>query len=223
MASDIHTTRRSVASRIKKQLSEYGLELVECGSKNNDLTQPISPETGYWSESSFNSKPSRLIVHVNLSDDGISADIPEANLNRTFAYANTGNHRSVGGLLVRTVPVFAVESAPAGGEGTRTFHPYPDWEWVLYYIFSSKLRSGTSGEVFKLLDPQEGTFHYKEEVQPYVQCGLVGLLPSSETFSIPGENIQVTYEEVTTALAALFKSNVSLPTFDHEPERQVNA
>jgi len=224
MPTDIHSIRRNVASRIKGKLSEYGLELVECGSKNKELTQPISSENGYWSESSFNSKPSRLIVHINITQNTPHAELPEANHNRTFAYANTGEHRSVGGLIVRVVPVFVVEASDQSN-ATRSYNPHPEWEWALWFVFSPKLRSGTSGEVFNHLDPSTGTFQYKSGTQEYVASGLVALLPDDELFTTPDGANRITYKQATDALASLIHTSntMRLAEIIDQPEVAPNA
>ncbi|QDT62376.1 hypothetical protein SV7mr_49240 [Stieleria bergensis] len=200
MPSDRHTRRRDIASRLNKMLSEYGLENAVSGGKFDDLRQTINSETGFWSHSSMNSKPSRLLVHLETTSNGVSAVIPEENSNGNFSYANTA-HRSVGGLCVRIAPVIHL--------GYRRFEYFEEWEWLLWFIFPSALKNGSSGQVFDGLNPRTGEFNYLGEVQPYIEAGLVAIGEFDRPFTHDSatEKIEISYDQATAAIQELIQVN----------------
>ncbi|WP_144059843.1 hypothetical protein [Rhodopirellula sallentina] len=194
-----HDARRNVVSMIKSTISAYGLEVAASGGKFEDLRQSVDPSTGYWSDSSYNSKPSRLLVHLHHEDDKIVASIPDANSGRTFSYANAQGNRSVGCIVVRLMVILA---GPNGD-----FKLIDDWEWLLWYCFLPALPSGTSGEVFNNFFPSRGTFNYQGQPCSYISAGLVGLSPSEELREFPnGEKIS--YAVATESLSEFIRVNV---------------
>lgn len=201
--NDLHSTRRSITSRINKLLSDYGLENAVSGGKYDDLRQQVDTTTGYWEGRSVPSKPSRLIVHLSQIGNSVMAMMPSDNDNGNFAYANTAK-RSVGGLSVRILPVIKL--------GDAEFKPYSEWEWLLWYCFWPKLAHGSSGQVFDGFDPANGKFTYMGHEQPYVAAGLVTLNDPQDVFVDQQHNLQISYREATEAIRQLIKMAPTFPT-----------
>ena len=198
--------RRSLTSRMNLTLSKFGLENSVSGGKFDDLRQPVSPNTWYWSGSSPSSKPSRLIVHLSVSDNSVVASIPSQNTNGSFAYANTAR-RPVGGIVVRILPVLRVMGGPS--------YAYTNWEWLLWYCFWPKLAHGSSGQVFDGFKPAEGTFTYLGKKQPYIAAGLVTLHLPGDPARPPYVGPPLLYKQATYAIQQLIQ--VDLPPLETTP------
>jgi hypothetical protein len=195
--------RKVITSRIGLVLSKPGLELAECGGKYDDLRQEVSNQTGFWADKSYDTKPSRLIVHLDITGKEMVARMPDpAEWHGNFAYANTAGHRKVGGLIVRVLPVFKL------GEGN--YEPYPSWEWLLWYCFWPKLAVGHSGTLFSHFNAANGTFTYNSEPQSYIAAGLVTLNLAADEYI--GPNGIVTYNAATEAISKLVHVAPTVPT-----------
>jgi hypothetical protein len=202
MATD-HAARRSITSRINKILSDYGVENAVSGGKFDDLRQDINAATGYWEKSSVTSKPSRLILHLIFETGKVTAVSPIDNTNGNFAYANTAN-RPVGGLSVRILPVIKLAE--------QEFKQIQDWEWLLWFCFSPRLKRGSSGQLFDGFNPSDGSFTYMGQRQPYIASGLVTLVDGSEVFVEEKHSIRFTYSQATEAIRKLIRSTPDFVT-----------
>ena len=202
MPIDHYSARRNITSRITKILSDYGLENAVSGGKYEPLRQKVSTTTGYWEGRSVPSKPSRLLVHLSMVDNVVTATMPRDNDNGNFAYANTAK-RPVGGLSIRVLPVIKLDD--------EEFRPYPEWEWLLWYCFWPKLNHGSSGQVFDGFDPANGTFTYMGHVQPYIAAGLVTLNDPEDMFVDQPHRLQISYQEATTSITQSIRVAPALP------------
>jgi MoxR-like ATPase len=173
-------------------LSSYGLEMIVVGIYD-DLRQGISQQTGNWDDPSYFSKPSRLIVHLEHKDGNWSASTPATAGN--FAYGNTAAHRSIGCIFIRVIP--------AVKKSDTEFTIHDKWEWILWYAFWPKLRSGSSGEAFSGFDPVHGTFSYNDGNQRYIAAGLVTLNQPDDALDVGGGLPQLTYQQATDAVRTL--------------------
>ena len=209
-----HDLRRSLTSQVSVKISPFGIESAVSGGKFNPLQQGVDGATGYWAETQFEVKPSRLLIHIEPAGVAVTASMPPKNMNGNFAYANTAR-RTVAGLFVRVTPVMKL--------GAAKYTAHADWEWLLWYIFWPALKQGTSAQLFDKFNPAAGTLGYMGETPPYIAAGLVTLVEPDETFSFGGAGPTITYRQATDAIQTLIQVNVPPAPAPVEPAAPTTA
>ena len=195
------TARNEIGAGLKKVLSEYDLELRQCGSKKKTLAtcKPVDERTGFWQNpTDATNKPLRWFVHFEIVDDTVVARVPEQHGSRRIAFANTAQGTS-GAVTTRIVPVMRV--------GDEHFAFYETWEWLLLHCFLPALQAGSSGQLFEHFDETDGRLEYMGENQPYIAAALISLNEDDDLFVAPELSRPIKYSEATAALGKLL--NVS--------------
>lgn len=191
--------RAAIASEIKNALSNYGLELRQCGSKKKRIEDcyEVDETTGFWANpAEATNKPLRWLLHLSLDGDQVVATLPEQNGNKRFAFANTAQGTS-GAVTTRIVPV--IRTAP----GKYVF--YETWEWMLLHCFYPALERGSSGQLFEDLDPTTGVLTYKGKRQGYIAAALITLNEEDHVFMSPDLPRPIRYSEATDAIGRLIQ------------------
>lgn len=189
--------RNEIGAEIKKVLSEYDLELRQCGSKKKSLEtcKPVSEKTGFWEvPTDATNKPLRWLIHLELENDKLVARVPEEHGSRRIAFANTAQGTS-GAVTTRIVPVIKT--------GEEKFAFYEIWEWMLLHCFLPALPVGSSGQLFEEFDETTGRLVYMGHDQPYIAAGLIALNEDEDLFVAPELPRPLKYSEATEAIAAL--------------------
>lgn len=198
--------RTKIGAALKKVLSEYDLELRQCGSKKKTLEtcKPVNEETGFWQNpADATNKPLRWIVHFVLEGDTLVARVPEEHGSRRIAFANTAQGTS-GAVTTRIVPAIKI--------GDQKFAFYETWEWMLLHCFLPALPVGSSGQLFDDFDETTGRLMYMGHVQPYIAVALIALNEDDDLFVAPELSRPIKYAEATEALRALINvSPTALP------------
>ncbi len=180
-------------------LVDRGLQLNQPGRdlKKLDEKRGIDPTVGFWINTSFvTNKPSRWLLHIDVTGDQLTAHVPAYNRAGAIGYANTKGGDS-GALAVRILPVLKL--------GDDEFQTVERWEWLLLLCFPAGLEPGSSGEVFDNFAPDTGQLSYLKREQPYIFAALLCLNSPDEKLSIEVEgNLKsISYREVTDALQQL--------------------
>ena len=191
------TARNEIGAGLKKVLSEYDLELRQCGSKKKSLEacKPVDESTGYWlNPADATNKPLRWIVHFDVVDDTVLARVPEEHGSRRIAFANTAQGTS-GAVTTRIVPAIRT--------GDEKFVFYETWEWLLLHCFLPALPAGSSGQLFDEFDENTGRLVYMGEEQAYIAAALIALNEEDDPFISPELSRPLKYSEATAALRTL--------------------
>ena len=189
--------RNEIGAGLKKVLSEYDLELRQCGSKKKTLEscKPVDERTGFWQNpADATNKPLRWIVHFEVVDDTLVARLPEAHGSRRIAFANTAQGTS-GAVTTRIVPAIRT--------GEEQFVFYETWEWLLLHCFLPALQAGSSGQLFEEFDETTGRLIYMGQDQPYIAAALIALNEDEDLFVAPELSRPLKYSEATVALCGL--------------------
>ena len=189
--------RSQIGAALKNVLSEYDLELRQCGSKKKALATcaAVDETTGFWeSPTASTNKPLRWFLHLALEEDRVVARVPEAHGSRRIAFANTAQGTS-GAVTTRIVPAIKV------AEDRFVF--YETWEWLLLHCFLPALEAGSSGQLFDEFDEVTGRLMYKGWDQEYIGAYLIALQDEDNEFVSPELPRPMKYTEATEAIAAL--------------------
>ena len=189
--------RSQLGAALKNVLSEYDLELGQCGSKKKTLATcaAVDETTGFWeSPTASTNKPLRWFLHLALEDDGLVARVPDAHGARRIAFANTAKGKS-GAVTTRIVPAIRL------AEDKFVF--YETWEWLLLHCFLPALEPGSSGQLFDEFDEATGKLTYKGREQDYIAAALIALQDDDNEFVAPELPRAIKYAEATEAIAAL--------------------
>lgn len=201
--------RNEIGAGLKKVLSEYDLELRQCGSKKKTLEscKPVSEKTGFWEvPTDATNKPLRWFLHLEIEKGKLIARVPEEHGSRRIAFANTAQGTS-GAVTTRIVPAIKVAD--------EKFVFYETWEWMLLHCFLPALPVGSSGQLFDEFDETTGRLVYMGHEQLYIAAALITLNEDEDLFVAPELPRPLKYAEATEAIAALI--NV-VPTAMHPPE-----
>src|SRR5262249_16904242 len=199
-------TRREIGAGLKQILTQYHLELQQCGSKKKALEncKPVDNKSGFWSDpADATNKPLRWILHLTLVDNKIVASIPNEHGARRIAFANTAQGTS-GAVTTRIVPAIKVAD--------NKFVFYEVWEWLLLHCFLPALPKGTSGQLFDEFDEKTGKLTYMGHEQSYVAAALIALNEQEDLFVAPELPRPIAYSEATSAIASLIRVSPSTPS-----------
>ena len=194
--------RNEISTGLKKVLSEYDLELRQCGSKKKNLVgcKPVNEATGFWTNpTDATNKPLRWIIHIELENDQVVAKVPEQHGSRRIAFANTAQGTS-GAVTTRIIPAIKVED--------KKYVFYETWEWLLLHAFLPALPIGSSGQLFDDFNPETGRLEYMNHEQDYIAAALITLNEEDDPFAATELPRQIKYGDATKALSELI--NISL-------------
>ena len=189
--------RTQIGAELKKVLSQYDLELRQCGSKKKTLEgcKPVDETTGFWEHpTDATNKPLRWFLHLELEDDRVIARVPDEHGARRIAFANTAQGTS-GAVTTRVVPVIKLSE--------KRFAFYETWEWLLLHCFLPALPIGSSGQLFDKFDEASGKLTYMGQGQDYIAAGLIALQHEDNEFVAAELPRPIKYVEATEAIAAL--------------------
>ena len=189
--------RTEIGAELKKVLSEYDLELRQCGSKKKTLEscKPVDDTTGFWANpTDATNKPLRWFLHLELKDDRVIARIPDAHGARRISFANTAQGTS-GAVTTRIVPAIKLSE--------ERFVFYETWEWLLLHCFLPALPAGSSGQLFDEFDEASGKLTYMGQQQDYIAAGLIALQDDDNEFVAAELPRAIKYAEATEAIVAL--------------------
>ena len=193
--------RNEIGAGLKKVLSEYDLELRQCGSKKKSLEtcKPVSEKTGFWENpADATNKPLRWFLHLELENDKLVARVPKEHGARRIAFANTAQGTS-GAVTTRIIPAIKVNN--------EKFVFFETWEWMLLHCFLPALAVGSSGQLFDEFDEATGRLVYMGHDQVYIASALISLNEDDDLFVAPELPRPLNYAEATEAVASLI--NVS--------------
>ncbi|MQX37619.1 hypothetical protein [Roseospira navarrensis] len=203
------SAQKEIGAALRKVLSEYDLELRQCGSKKRTLEscKPVDETTGFWeTPADATNKPLRWFIHLDLDEhDRLLARVPDQHGARRIAFANTAQGTS-GAVTTRIVPAIKVAD--------EKFVFYETWEWMLLHCFLPALPIGSSGQLFDSFDETTGHLEYMGHEQPYIAAALITLNEDDDLFVAPELPRPLKYAEATEALRTLI--NVS-PTAMEPP------
>ena len=189
--------RSEIGTGLKKVLSEYDLELRQCGSKKKMLEdcKPVDETTGFWAHpTDATNKPLRWLVHLALEKNRVIARVPGERGARRIAFANTAQGTS-GAVTTRIVPAIKLNE--------EKFVFYETWEWLLLHCFLPALPIGSSGQLFDEFDEASGKLTYMGQEQDYIAAGLITLQDDDNEFVAAELPRAIKYAEATEAIAAL--------------------
>lgn len=191
------TARTEIGAGLKRVLSEYDLELRQCGSKKKTLEscKPVNEMTGFWDNpADATNKPLRWFLHLELEDDHVIARVPDEHGARRISFANTAQGTS-GAVTTRIVPAVKLSE--------EKFVFYETWEWLLLHCFLPALPVGSSGQLFDEFDETSGKLTYMGRPQDYVTAALITLQDDDNEFVAVELPRAIKYAEATEAIAAL--------------------
>ena len=191
------TARTEIGAELKRVLSEYDLELRQCGSKKKTLEscKPVDETTGFWvNPTDATNKPLRWFLQLELKDDRVIARVPDAHGARRISFANTAQGTS-GAVTTRIVPAIKLSE--------EKFVFYETWEWLLLHCFLPALPAGSSGQLFDEFDEVSGRLTYMGQQQDYIAAGLIALQDDDNEFVAAELPRAIKYAEATEAIAAL--------------------
>ncbi len=189
--------RTEIGAELKRVLSEYDLELRQCGSKKKTLEgcKPVDEKTGFWANpTDATNKPLRWLLHLELGNDRVIARVPDAHGARRISFANTAQGTS-GAVTTRIVPAIKLRE--------EKFVFYETWEWLLLHCFLPALPVGSSGQLFEEFDEASGKLTYMGQQQDYIAAGLICLQDDDNEFVAAELPRAIRYSEATEAIAAL--------------------
>ena len=191
--------RKEIGAALKKVLSDYALELRQCGSKKKSLEscKLVNEKTGFWENpTDATNKPLRWFIHLELYGDKVVASVPDMHGSRRIAFANTAQGTS-GALTTRIVPAIKVDD--------EKFVFYETWEWMLLHCFLPELPVGSSGQLFDEFNETTGRLVYMGQDLPYIAAALIALNEEDDVFVAPELPRVIKYAEATEALTEMIK------------------
>ncbi|MED4971300.1 hypothetical protein [Parageobacillus toebii] len=195
----INFIKKTITNELKSlKNNEYTVRTS--GTKNEELTKPVSEYTGFWENpSSVTSKPPRWLIHIEKKDDKIVANFATNEEGEEFPGARTlGYINNRDGNCV--VMIFRILAAIKERPGKYIF---PGWEWVLTLVFNRPLPAGTSGEAITNFDPVQGTITYAKKTYPVSLLGIAKTPVETNSITVNGDLIR--YDEATEALKSFLK------------------
>ena len=189
--------RTEISAGLKRVLSEYDLELRQCGSKKKTLEscKPVDETTGFWENpTDATNKPLRWFLHLELEEDHVIARVPDEHGARRIAFANTAQGTS-GAVTTRIVPAIKLSA--------EKFVFYETWEWLLLHCFLPALPAGSSGQLFDKFDEASGMLTYMGQPQDSIFSGLIALQEDDNEFVAAELPRAIKYSEATEAIRAL--------------------
>lgn len=199
-------------------LREFSYDRRTCGTRDLDLSEPISEKTGYWANpSNISSKPPRWIVHIDATGPNLLVDLARNEEGESMLAAGTvgyiNNSRGRCSLAAfRLMPSVKL---------TDESYAFPtEWEWIVQFAFGKPLPVGTSGDSLSDFSPERSEIGYKGRADAksnvkIQQISLVMTLAPRQPFKLPDGRL-ITYEEVSDILQSWFSLGTA-ETYTYDP------
>ncbi len=199
-------------------LREFSFARRSCGTRDLELSEPISETAGYWANpSSISSKPPRWIVCIDATGSDLAVDLvrdeegeplPGAG---TVGYINNGEGRCA---------LAAFRLMPSVKLADESYAFPSEWEWIVQFAFKKPLPVGTSGDSLSDFTPERSEVGYKGRADAkssvrIQQISLVMTLAPRRPFKLPDGRL-TTYEDATDALHAWLSSGAA-ETYVYDP------
>ena len=213
-------TRRASAAALRP----FGYERRTAGTRDLELSEELSEQTGYWKNpGSISSKPPRWIIHIDATKDYVSAGLAtDKSMNPlqgsgTIGYINNGQGKCA---------LASFRLMPAIKVGEDSYFFVPGWEWIIQFAFSKPLPVGTSGDTLSDFDVIKSEIGYKGRAETkssakIAHIGLVLTMAARESVEISNHNT-LSYEQVTDAIVAwLSTGTCDVDAYDAQDSRDL--
>lgn len=199
-------------------LRNFSYDRRTCGTRDLELSEPISEKTGYWATpSNISSKPPRWIVRIDATGSELTVDLARNEEGEplqgagTVGYINNGQGRCA-------LAAFRLMPSVKLDEGSYTFPS--EWEWIVQFAFGRPLPMGTSGDSLSDFSAERSEIFYKgrgdaKSSVKIQQISLVMTLAPRQPLELPSGRT-ITYEEATDALQAWLASGTA-ETYAYDP------
>ena len=199
-------------------LRNFSFDRRTCGTRDLELSEPISEKTGYWATpSNISSKPPRWIVRIDATGSELNVDLARNEEGEplqgagTVGYINNGQGRCA-------LAAFRLMPSVKLDEGSYTFPS--EWEWIVQFAFGRPLPVGTSGDSLSDFSAERSEIFYKgrgyaKSSVMIQQISLVMTLAPRQPLELPNGRT-ITYEEATDALQAWLASGTA-ETYAYDP------
>jgi len=199
-------------------LRNFSYDRRTCGTRDLELSEPISEKTGYWATpSNISSKPPRWIVRIDATGSELTVDLARNEEGEplqgagTVGYINNGQGRCA-------LAAFRLMPSVKLDEGSYTFPS--EWEWIVQFAFGRPLPVGTSGDSLSDFSAERSEIFYKgrgdaKSSVKIQQISLVMTLAPRQPLELPSGRT-ITYEEATDALQAWLASGTA-ETYAYDP------
>lgn len=202
MAGNTIDVYRSVKRKIENELKPLSLTVKSAGFKQDGLAESLDPSTGFWEDPTrIASKPPRWIIQFEQPSGTIKAtfakkpDETSFPSSKTIGYINN-REGNCAAMLFRVIASIK--------EDDNVYH-FPNWEWVVFFVFSKPLPAGNSSETITNFDPIHRSIVYQHRNFEYSLLGIVKT--SVETATIEyGESEALAYSEASEALKLLLEN-----------------
>ena len=192
-------------------LRPFSFERRTCGTRDLELAEPTSTETGYWeTPSNISSKPPRWIIQIDSQTPQTSVSLAKDKEGQTYlsagtiGYINNGQGRCA-------LSAFRLMPSIKKPDGTFIFPK--DWEWIIQLAFGRPLPVGTSGDSLSDFSVEKSEVGYKgrADTKSNMRINHIGLVMtmgsrSAITFE---DGTSLTYEAATDALERWFSSGTA--------------
>jgi hypothetical protein len=193
-------------------LRPFSFDRRTCGTRDLDLAEKTSSETGYWeTPSNISSKPPRWVIQIDASTYPVTVDLakgPDGEYflgSGTVGYINNGQGRCA-------LAAFRLMPSIKLSDGTFVFPQ--DWEWIVQFAFGRPLPMGTSGDALSDFSVERSEIGYKGRAAsktnvPIQLIALVMTLAPRRPLSI-NDGFNLTYEDATDAIQNWLSQGTSI-------------
>lgn len=205
----MHTDKqKAVFSWLNNFLRDRGLQFSRSGFKGGKSigNHDIDATTGFWVDPQYSSnKPPRLLLHVEVSESGVVAQLPEGLEEIGIGSSNTAQGDKAG-LAVRILPLIKVPGRP--------FFRADEFEANILFLFDGPLLPGSSSDAF-VFNVNNGSLsrsiNRNKQQENYIFAAVLGLREREDTFSTDASEGKVlSYGEMLDAIAQLINSRLSI-------------
>jgi 5-methylcytosine-specific restriction protein B len=199
-------------------LRDFSYARRTCGTRDLELSEPLSETAGYWANpSNISSKPPRWILRIDATGSDLSVDLARDEEGEpmqgagTVGYINNGQGRCA---------LAAFRLMPSVKLADESYAFPRDWEWIVQFAFGKPLPVGTSGDSLSDFSPERSEIGYKGRADAkssvrIQQISLVMTLAPRQPFKLPDGRL-MTYEDATDALHAWLSSGTA-ETYVYDP------
>jgi len=218
MQKNILGAEAAARSACSAPLRNFSYDRRTCGTRDLELSEPISEKTGYWATpSNISSKPPRWIVRIDATGSEVTVDLARNDEGEplqgagTVGYINNGQGRCA-------LAAFRLMPSVKLDEGSYAFPS--EWEWIVQFAFGRPLPVGTSGDSLSDFSAECSEIFYKgrgdaKSSMKIQQISLVMTLAPRQPLELPSGR-QITYEEATDALQAWLSLGTA-ETYAYDP------
>ncbi|WP_040288936.1 hypothetical protein [Alicyclobacillus hesperidum] len=202
MAGNTLDVYRSVKRKIENEFKPLSLTVKSAGFKQDDLAESLSQSTGFWEDPTrVASKPPRWIIQFEKSTGTVKATFAKKSdetlfpSSKTIGYINN-REGNCSAMIFRVVASIKLHDDA---------YQFPNWEWVVFFVFSKPLPAGNSSETITNFDPIHKSIDYQRRSYKYSLLGIVKTTVEDNSIKY-GEFGTLTYSEASEALKVLLES-----------------